>query len=157
MGRLGTSWALEALLQGVKPRAWRSGWAGRMFGPATVRTVAVTRSDLPEVREVASRILGGPAYAAFKNHEGTVYGRVATVEADTGFYVASIEHEGCLECYSHIFAAIAHAAATGSVGATYGGSREEFIPSREGGTRWDDPDGTLVRHMHQIKMMRSGR
>ena len=157
MGRLGTSAALEMLLRGVKPRAWRSGWAGRMFGPATVRVVAVTRSDLPEVREVASRILGGPAYAAFKNHEGTVYGRVATLEADTGFRLERTTHEGCLACYSHIFAATAHAAATGSVGATYGSAADRFIPSREGGTRWDDPDGVLVREVHEVTVKRSGQ
>lgn len=151
MGRLGTSYRMEALLEGIKPRGWRSGWTGRWFGPSTVRVVAVNRSDLPEVREVASRILGGPAYAAHRDHNGTVYGRVATVEADTGFYVAATEHPDCLACLSNVMSAITHAAVTGSIGATYG-SKQAVKPYHE-----LEPDEMPVYEEHNVKMMRSGR
>lgn len=72
----GVARRLESLLKGIRPRAWRSGWTDETFGPQSVRVLAVNRSDLPEVREVAARILGGPVYPAHLNHEGTVYARV---------------------------------------------------------------------------------
>jgi hypothetical protein len=62
-------------------------------------------------------------YPAYRGHEGTVYGRVATLAEDTGFRLVSALHDGCLTCYGYISPAITHAAVTGSVGATYGDQR----------------------------------
>jgi hypothetical protein len=123
MARLATAWGQTSLIpQGQKGyRMWRSGEA------SGVRVLATQRSHSPEVQAVASRIFGEPAFPSHVDSQGTIYGRVRTLEEDTqGWRVWAAEHDtDCLACMRFIVPAISHAAVTGSIGATYGedGSR----------------------------------
>lgn len=119
--RLATAWSQTSLIPRGREgyRRWRSGSA------SGVRVVATSRSHSPEVQALASRIFGGPAFPSYESHDGTVYGRVSTLTEDTkGWRITETLHGvECLACIRHTVSAIAQAAVTGSVGATYGTDR----------------------------------
>lgn len=117
--RLADAWNQASLIprgrQGF--RRWRS---GTVHG---ARLVATSRSHTTTAQVTASRILGGLAFPSYTDTSGTVYGRVDTLQTDTGGWtILDTAHLACPQCVEHIVSAISMAAVSGSTEARHGRS-----------------------------------
>lgn len=142
--RLAAAWHQETLIPKGRAgfRMWRSGKVGE------ARVAATSRSHSQDAQNAASRILGGLAFPSYTSGSGTVYGRVDTLQEDTGGWVVlETAHPNCPACVSSIVEAISLAAVRGSVEATYGTSRFDH---------WADDERLVpVYAEHHVKIGRA--